>query len=83
LLPPPAPRPFPSHTLCHWLLRLRLLGELTTQVNASGNVVSARAALRLDYLPALRTLLTKPLQRDDERSVPEVRAQRSGPSARP
>eukprot|EP00798_Chlamydomonas_sp_ICE-L_P025082 gene25082-biopygen19531 len=44
----------------------RLLGELTTTMASSGHMASSRSPVRLEYLSAMRTLLTRPLVTDGE-----------------
>ncbi|KAG2453593.1 hypothetical protein HYH02_001811 [Chlamydomonas schloesseri] len=50
----------------------RLLGELATSMSASGLVSAGRSGVRLEYACALRQLLARPLQQQQEAAVPRV-----------
>ena len=50
----------------------RLLGELHTRMLSSGNIECDRTALRLNYLPVLRTTLTRPLVQQGKEGIDEV-----------
>mmetsp|Transcript_687 Transcript_687/g.1994 ORF Transcript_687/g.1994 Transcript_687/m.1994 type:complete len:1093 (+) Transcript_687:367-3645(+) len=50
----------------------RLLGELHTRMTASSNFHSDRSTLRLQYTPALRRTLVKPLETELEAGIPAV-----------
>ena len=52
----------------------RLLGELHTRMLASGSIECDRTAVRLNYLPVLRNILTKPLLQRGKEGIPEVLA---------
>ncbi|KAG2439222.1 hypothetical protein HXX76_004584 [Chlamydomonas incerta] len=53
----------------------RLLGELATSMTASGLVAAGRSGVRLEYASALRQLLARPLQQQQEAAVPRVVAE--------
>jgi len=50
----------------------RLLGELHTRMLSSGALECDRTALRLSYLPLLRTALVRPLVQQGKEGIPEV-----------
>lgn len=73
----PTEQNFPRFTM--WLgnnssqgKQKRLLGELHTRMLSSEAVECDRTAVRLSYLPVLRTALTKPLVEKGKEGIPEV-----------
>ena len=50
----------------------RMLGELHTRMAASGHLAADRTALRTEYLPTLRTALTRPLSKLEKEGIPPV-----------
>ena len=50
----------------------RLLGELHTNLLASGNFIASRTALRLSYIPVLKLLCCQPLVKEGKDGIPKV-----------
>lgn len=50
----------------------RLMSDITTNMTASGHISGGRNSVRLDYLPAMKAVLTRPLQLGEDGSVQDI-----------